>query len=288
MGCLSRVAVDLHTHSSASDGSDPPATVVRRAADAGLSALALTDHDNLDGIPEARAAADELGLTLIAGTELSVEWSTGPMHLLVYFLEPGPGPLQDAMVEIRRGRDDRNHRLAERLRTLGLDITYEEVAAEAGGSGVGRPHFAAVMVSKGYVPDISAAFDRYLAAGRPGYEPRMRLDAESAIRLARESAAIPVIAHPHTLGVGVDDYNTAFRSLTDVGLGGIECYYGEYSPELREHLAGVAQSLGIIATGGSDYHGTYKQDLDIGTGRGDLVVPDSAAEALFAAHAASQ
>lgn len=284
--CLSRVAVDLHAHSTASDGSEPPATVIRRAAEAGLSTVALTDHDNLDGIAEAREAADGLGITFIAGTELSVEWSTGPMHLLVYFLEPVAGPLQDAMIEIRRGRADRNHRLVERLRSFGFDLTYEEVADEAGGSGIGRPHFAAVMVSKGIVPDIPAAFDRYLASGRPGYEPRMRLAAEEAIRLARESKAIPVIAHPHTLGVSADDYNTAFRSLTAVGLGGLECYYGEYAPDLRDHLAGVAAGLGIIATGGSDYHGTYKQGLNIGTGRGDLVVPDAAAEALFEAHAA--
>ena len=286
MGRLSRVAVDLHTHSTASDGSESPATVIHRAARVGLSTVALTDHDNLDGIAEAREAADAAGINLISGTELSVEWSTGPMHLLVYFLEPGPGPLQDAMVDIRRGRTDRNRRLADRLRSLGLDITYDEVAEEAGGSGVGRPHFAAVMVAKGFVPDIPAAFDRYLAAGRPGYEPRLRLGAEEAIRLARESNAIPVIAHPHTLGVGVADYDTAFRSLTEIGLGGLECHYSEYSPDLRNHLADVAASLGIVATGGSDYHGTYKQDIDIGTGRGDLVVPDTAAEALLAAHAA--
>jgi predicted metal-dependent phosphoesterase TrpH len=280
------VAVDLHTHSNASDGSESPATVIRRAADAGLSAVALTDHDNLEGIGEAKETADALGVTFIAGTELSVEWSTGPMHLLVYFLEPGSGPLQDVMVDIRRGRTDRNHQLAQRLRSLGVDVTYDEVAKEAGGTGVGRPHFAAVMVAKGFVPDIPSAFDRYLAAGRPGYVPRVRLAAEEAIRLARESAAIPVIAHPHTLGVGVDDYNTAFQSLTKIGLGGLECYYSEYTPELRDHLADVASGLGIIATGGSDYHGSYKRGLDVGIGRGDLAVPDAAAEALFEAHAA--
>ena len=284
--CLSRVAVDLHTHSNASDGSEPPATLIGRAA-AGLSTVALTDHDNLDGIAEAQETARTLGITFIAGTELSVEWSTGPMHLLVYFLEPGSGPLQDAMVDIRRGRTNRNVRLAERLRGLGLDVTYEEVVEEAGGSGVGRPHFAAVMVSKGLVPDIPTAFDRYLAAGRPGYEPRLRLAADEAIRLARESEAVPVIAHPHTIGVGAADYNTAFQSLARIGLGGIECYYSEYAPALREHLAAVAADLGIVATGGSDYHGAYKKGLDIGIGRGDLIVPDAAAEALFAAHAAS-
>ncbi|MDH3500745.1 MAG: PHP domain-containing protein, partial [Acidimicrobiia bacterium] len=222
------MAVDLHTHSNASDGSESPAAVIRNAAGAGLHAVALTDHDNLDGIDEARAAAADVGVELIPGTELSVEWDSGGMHLLVYFLESGPGPLQDAMVGIRDGRTDRNRRLADRLCGLGIDLTYDEVAVEAGGSGIGRPHFASIMVKKGYVPDIPSAFDRYLAAGRPGYEPRSRLGAEEAVALARASGGVPVIAHPHTVGVGVDDYDRAFRKLADVGLGGIECYYSEY------------------------------------------------------------
>ena len=277
------MAVDLHTHSKASDGSEPPAVVVQRAAEAGLHALALTDHDNLDGIADAQEAADRYGIELVVGTELSVEWATGPMHLLVYFLDSDTGPLQDAMAAIRQGRSDRNVRLAGRLQGLGMDITYDEVEVEAGGSGVGRPHFAAVMVQKGYVADIPAAFDRYLASGRPGYEPRARLAAEEAIGLARASGAGPVIAHPHTIGVGVADYERAFGDLALAGLGGIECFYGEYRQDLREHLANVAHGLGLAATGGSDYHGTYKAGLAVGTARGDLVVPDAALEDLKAA-----
>jgi predicted metal-dependent phosphoesterase TrpH len=276
------VAVDLHTHSSASDGSEQPAAIVQMARARRLSAIALTDHDNLDGIAEAAREADALEMDLIAGTELSVTWEGGPMHLLVYFLGPS-GPLQDEMVSVRRGRAERNRRLVDRLQDIGIDVTYEEVEAQAGGRGIGRPHFAAVMVAKGYVADIPAAFDRYLAAGRPGYEPRLRLDARRAIDLARASHAVPVIAHPHTIGAGADDYNRAFRLLADAGLGGIECYYGEYSPELRDHLAGVARGLGLAATGGSDYHGAYKTGIEIGIGRGDLRVPDAAVEELLAA-----
>lgn len=276
------MAVDLHTHSNASDGSDPPATVVALAADAGLSAVALTDHDNLDGIAEAAAAGAALGIEVIPGTELSVEWEGGPMHLLVYFID-GAGPLEDAMATIRNGRSERNLRLVDRLQGLGMDISYHDVAAEAGGSGVGRPHFAAVMVAKGYVDDIPEAFDRYLASGRPGYEPRMRLAATTAIDLARQSGGVPVVAHPHTIGVGADDYNRAFRELAQAGLGGIECYYAEYSPDLRDHLASVATDLGMVATGGSDYHGAYKAGIAVGVGRGDLAVPDHALDALLEA-----
>jgi hypothetical protein len=280
------VAVDLHTHSNRSDGSETPAEVVRLAAEAGLTTLALTDHDTLDGIPEAAAAAAGAGVRLISGTELSVQWETGAMHLLAYFLDPGAGPLQDAMAGIREGRSDRNRRLAAALGRLGMDVDYDEVAAEAGGTGVGRPHFAAVMVRKGYAVDIPDAFDRYLAKGRPAYQERDRLEAAAAIDLARASGAVPVVAHPHTIGVGADDYATAFRALARVGLGGIEAHYAEYPPELRLHLAGVAADLGMVATGGSDFHGTYKPAIRIGRGRGDLVVPDECVERLEEARAA--
>lgn len=253
------------------------------AAERGLSAIALTDHDNFDGIGEARDAAERTGVEFVPGTELSVEWDTGAMHLLVYFVDGGTGPLQDAMVAIRAGRADRNRRLADRLQTLGLDVTWDEVADQAGGAVVGRPHFAAVMVRKGYVDDIATAFDRYLAAGRPAYVPRVRLGAIQAIDLARASGGVPVIAHPHTIGAGAEDYQRAFGELADAGLGGIECHYVDYAPALRSHLAGVAADLGLVATGGSDYHGAYKPGIEVGTGRGDLVVPDGVLAELVAA-----
>lgn len=275
--------VDLHTHSTRSDGTDTPTQVIEAAASAGLSAVALTDHDTLDGVAEAEAAADRLGLGFVPGTELSVEWPTGAMHMLVYFLWEPTGPLQDALGAIRRGRDERNQHIANRLGELGLEMTYDEVVTEAGGGVVGRPHFAAVMIAKGYVADMASAFDRYLGVGRPAYEPRLRLEAHEAIRLARASGAVSVIAHPHTIGVSADDYAAAFADLAAAGLGGIEAYYSEYSVEMRLHLARIADRLGLVATGGSDYHGSYKPDLNVGTGLGDLEVPDSALQNLEAA-----
>jgi len=275
------VAVDLHLHSTKSDGTTTPQEVVRSGVSAGLSAIALTDHDNLDGIAEARAAAGSAGLGFIPGTELSVGWEGGAMHMLVYFLEPEPGPLQDRLRAVRDGRTARNHEIVVALQGLGIDISYEEVAAEAAGSGIGRPHIAAVLVSKGVVADIPAAFDRLLATGRPAYRPRLRLEVVEAIALARASGAVPVIAHPHTLGIPEGGYREAFRELVDVGLGGIEAYYGEYTPELRSHLAALCDDLGIVATGGSDYHGRYKPDLSVGIGRGDLEVPDATVERLI-------
>jgi len=275
------MAVDLHLHSSFSDGSETPEAIVAAAKAASLTTIALTDHDNLNGIPRARTAAEAAGIKLIAGTELSVGWNNDAMHLLVYFLEPGAGPLQDRLVAVQRGRSDRNIRVAERLQQLGMEVSYEEVEAEAGGTGIGRPHFAAVLVRKGYATTITDAFDRYLANGRPAYLPRERLDAIEAIQLAKASGAVTSIAHPHTLGVARDDYREAFEELTDAGLGGIESYYGEYPHELRLHLAKLCRDLGIAATGGSDYHGTYKPDLQVGVGRGDLEVPETAVEELL-------
>ncbi len=276
------MAVDLHIHSLFSDGTDDPETIVAAAAAAGLSAIALTDHDNLNGIARARVAAAAAGIELISGAELSVAWNGGPMHLLVYFLEPGSGPLQDRLHEIQESRSNRNVRMVDRLNELGIEITFEEVSAEAGGTGVGRPHFAAVLVRKGHAASINHAFDLYLATGRPAYLPRARLEAVEAIELATQSGAVTSIAHPHTLGVAAADYREAFTGLAAAGLGGIEAHYSEYRPELRAHLAELCVDLGIAATGGSDYHGSYKPELRVGVGRGDLVVPERSLEELVA------
>lgn len=278
------MAVDLHTHSTYSDGSATPGEIVAAAVGAGLSGIALTDHDNLDGIAECRAATIAAGIAFIPGTELSVQWRDRSMHMLVYFLEPGDGPLQSRMEELRRGRADRNSEIAQRLRSIGIDLTLEEVAATAGGTVVGRPHFAAVMIAKRYVATVGEAFDRYLANGRPCYVDRPRLAAIDAITLADDSGGIAVIAHPHTLGLTAPEYAAAFEELVEAGLGGIEAYYGEYAPELRARIAEICSDLGIVATGGSDYHGSYKPHLQVGTGKGDLRVPDHAMTDLFAAH----
>lgn len=277
------MAVDLHTHSRVSDGSDPPERIVDLAAELRLKAVALMDHDILDGIPAARARAEEVGIPFVPGTELSVEWPTGRMHMLAYFIEPGPGPLQDRLQGLRDGRRARNRLIVEALQGLGIDITGEEVAAEAGEGAIGRPHIAAVLVRKGVVATIAGAFDRYLADGRPAYRPRPRLGAAEAARLTGESGGVAVVAHPHTVAGDSEGFAAAFEQFADAGIAGIECHYSEYAPELRQRLASLAGRYGFIATGGSDYHGTYKPDLRLGTGRGDLAVPDACYEALLAA-----
>ena len=275
------MAVDLHAHSTASDGTERPSEVVRLAARAGLSAVALTDHDTLGGVEEARAEAEDHGIELIPGTELSCEWDRGGMHVVVLFLEPGRGPLQDRLEELRDGRHRRNRSIAERLSGLGVDIDYRQVLEEAGGGSVGRPHFAAVMKRKGYVPDIATAFREYLGAGGPAYMTRRLLAPEEAIDLARRSGGVPVLAHPHTLGLdNSGEYAATYRWLARIGLVGVECFYSEYDPATRRDLERSVRSFGLLPSGGSDFHGDYKPGLRVGVGRGNLEVPDRVLEAL--------
>jgi predicted metal-dependent phosphoesterase TrpH len=281
---LTGMAVDLHTHSTSSDGTESPTAVIEGAAAAGLSSIALTDHDTLEGIPEAQTAADRLGIELIPGAEISCEWAPGTMHMVILFLEPGPGPLQDRLRSLQDARSRRNEVIVERLNDLGMGITYEEILDEAGSGSVGRPHFAAVMERKGYVESFRAAFDEYLANGRPAYVARERLEPETAIRLSRQSGAVPVIAHPHTLGLNTaEEFASFYEHMAGLGLAGIEAYYGEYLLVHQHALAATLRSHGLIPSGGSDYHGSYKAGLEIGTGRGWLHVADAVLDELRAA-----
>lgn len=267
--------IDLHTHSTVSDGSDAPERIPELAAAAGCTAVALTDHDRLDGLEAAAARAGALGIRLVPGCEVSCRASFGVLHLLVYFVEPGEGPFQDELVELQRARDERNLRMAE---VLGLD--YEELVAEAGGSGVGRPHAAALLVRQGRAESVRDAFDRWLGEGRIGDVGKRRLDPARAIALARASGGVPVLAHPRSLRLEPVDLDSAVAELDALGLAGLEAVYGRYEPEERHALVALAEAHGLAVTGGSDHHGTYKPDLSVGVGRGDLAVPDHLLDAL--------
>lgn len=271
--------IDLHTHSTVSDGSEAPETVVSMAGKAGLSAVALTDHDRLDGIESARRRAGEVGVELIPGCELSLEHS-GTMHLLVFFVEPGEGPLQDELARLQDARDNRNQQMVERMAELDLPVTYEEIEQEAGGMGAGRPHIANILVRKGVVGSIQEAFDTLLAKGKPAYIPKERLKPKTAMQLARASGGTPVLAHPLSLGLEPTELDRTIGELAGLGLAGVEGIYGRYSTEERQGIADLGRRHSLVVTGGSDYHGRYKPDLEVGTGRGDLAVPDDVLAAL--------
>lgn len=276
------MTVDLHTHSTASDGSDAPGTLVELAAEAGLSALALTDHDTQEGLGAAVAAAATHHLELIPGVELSLNYDSGTMHLIVLWLDPGSGPLQDRLHGLQSGRTRRNEEIVHKLEEAGLPITIEEVLEEAGGGSVGRPHIAAVMVKHGYVPDIRTAFDLWLGRDRPAYVGRDRLDPREAIGLTRESGAVPVLSHPHTLGITTAPAMAdLLTDLKRAGLIGLEAIYGSYRRHEREGYADLARRFELVPSGGSDYHGSYKPGLSLGSGYGDLAVPDSVLDELL-------
>jgi hypothetical protein len=275
------MAVDLHSHSTASDGSEKPAALIEQALQIGLTALALTDHDTQDGMADAKLAADATGLELIAGTELSLEYDVGGMHLVVLWLEPGPGPLQDRLLELRHGRGQRNEMIAQRLTELGMPVTAEEILHEGGSGSIGRPHIAAVMMRKGYVESIVEAFELWLTPGKPAYIGRPRLSPEEAIQLARASGGVPVLAHPHTLGINrAHEMADLLTRLIGAGLVGLEAYCAGYRRHEREGYADLARRFGLVPAGGSDFHGTYKPGLSLGTGYGDLIVPDVVVEEL--------
>ncbi len=270
------MAIDLHTHSTFSDGSDTPDELVTRACEMRLTSIALTDHDTLEGIPDAQIATDRRGIELIPGTELSLDYLKGGMHLIVLWLQPQPGPLQDRLAELRVGRGQRNTRIVERLTELGAPIDLEEVIAEAGEGSVGRPHIAAVMVRHGHVDSIEQAFDEYLGNNRKAYVGRERLEPREAIQLARASGGVPILAHPHTLAI--DNRFEMADLLADLryhGLVGIECHYGSYSADGRAGMVALANRFGLIPSGGSDYHGSYKADVALGIGRAGIAIPDT-------------
>jgi hypothetical protein len=268
--------IDLHTHSTVSDGSDAPERIVELAVEAGCSAVALTDHDSLAGLGPARRRADQLGITFVPGCEVSCRpLGSGGMHVLLYFVEEDGGPLDQELGRLRQDRRNRNLALAERLAELGLPVTYDQVVAIAGGeAGIGRPHFASALVVAGAAESIDDAFERYLANDRPAYVSKARLSGPEVAALARDSGGVAVLAHPFSLGLEGPELARVVGELAEAGFGGIEAVYGRYSPRQRTELGHLARRFDLVATGGSDHHGTIKPDLRVGTGQGDLKVSD--------------
>ena len=278
----SRCVIDLHTHSTCSDGSDPPERLPELAAAAGCRAVALTDHDTFTGLPRAKARAAEVGIELVPGCEVSCKYLGTSAHILVYFVEDGEGPLQDELARLRADRVARNKLLAACLAELGTPVTYDEIVAEAAGEeSVGRPHVAAVLVRHGLAESIPDAFDRWLGEGKPAYVPKARVTPSEIAGAAGASGGVAVLAHPFTLGLEPQDLDRAVAELADAGISGLEAHYGRYSPEERTGLVELARRNGLVATGGSDYHGTVKTDLSVGTGTGDLSVPDDVLDELM-------
>ncbi|CAM3536410.1 PHP domain-containing protein [Nocardioides zeicaulis] len=257
--------IDLHTHSSASDGTDPPAELVREAARAGLDVVALTDHDATSGWDEARAAADEVGITLVPGLEISTHFEHRGVHLLAYLPDPTYPPLAAALDRILAGRTERTPAMVAALREHGIDITEDDVRRESGGSvAAGRPHVADALVRMGVVADRTQAFEELLNPGRPGYRNRYAAELEDVVPLVVAAGGVPVIAHPWGRGGASVLDEDVFASLKELGLAGIEVDHQDHGPDTRRRLRAIAADLDLVVTGSSDHHGLGKVDHDLG------------------------
>jgi predicted metal-dependent phosphoesterase TrpH len=262
--------VDLHCHSTASDGTLPPREVVRLARDSELAGLALTDHDTVAGVAEAQDEARKLGLTFIPGIEISCSYPPpGTMHILGYGVDPESEVLREMTRRLIGARDERNPKIIAKLNALGVAITMEEMEREAGGQVVGRPHIAAVLARKGYVSSIKQAFDKYLGQGAPAFFDKERLDAKRALELIRQSKGLPVLAHPVQLRASNDaELERVVKDLADLGLAGIETIHSDHDAALVEKYTKLAERFGLLQTGGSDFHGTNKKAIALGRARG--------------------
>ncbi|MGH2753190.1 MAG: PHP domain-containing protein [Actinomycetota bacterium] len=287
--------IDLHAHTTVSDGGDPPSVLVEKAAGAGLAALAVTDHDNDAGCDEAVARGAELDVEIVRGVEIScdvedlVERGFTPsqrptMHLLGYFIPAGDNPLSAALADLQYHRANRNRIIVERLNELGIPVTFEEVENEAGGPGsqIGRPHFAAVLVRHGAVPDYQSAFDEYLAKGAKAYIGRKLYRPAEAIELMLSAGVVPVLAHPFTLFLDEPEMERFVDGLVDAGLRGIEGYHGDLPAAEQEPFRRMGERRDIIVSGGSDYHGDMRPDRRLPGGRYGVIVPPEVLEELRA------
>jgi predicted metal-dependent phosphoesterase TrpH len=242
--------VDLHSHSLCSDGHHAPAEVIRRAAAAGLGTVALTDHDNFDGLEEAAAAAARDGIRLVPGIEISTTYEGGDVHLLGWFMDPAHRRLRETLAGLREARECRLDGMLRALSRAGAPVTEEAVRERIAGPAPGRPHVAAALVAAGHAASVQDAFDRWLKRGRPGYVPLARPDAAEAVDLLREAGGVAAVAHP---GLGVPD--ATIQQLARAGLAGLEADHPAHAPDRRKKYRALARRLGLIPTAGSDFHG---------------------------------
>ena len=266
--------VDLHTHTTASDGTYAPRDLVIEAASRGVRVLAITDHDSTEGLPEAFEEAERRRpLELLPGIEINCDVEGAEIHVLGYLMDWQAPWFQEFCREQRRERRERVHRMAERMAALGMPFDADEVFALVKEGSAGRPHVAQVMVAHGYVKTVRQAFDKYLAAGRPGHVPRKKLTPEDAVRLIRRAAGVPIFAHP-----GLASRDELIPGLIAAGLMGIECYYTEHSAQQRATYLQICKDQDLVATGGSDFHGPQVRASTLGSPS----VPMAAVDALRA------
>lgn len=260
-------------HTTASDGGLSPAACVDEAARAGLAAIGITDHGTLAGNLEALARGRTVGIEVVPGVEVSATHGRWAIHLLGYWPRADAPGLVALLERLRQGREERNAQILERLAARGCTVSPEELAAEAPGEIVGRPHLAALLVRKGHAASFQAAFARLLARGAAAYVPRWKPDAAAAIAALRDAGAVPVLAHPGASGLrSTDEAEALVTQLVTCGLRGLEVYYPAHDPGRTVAFERIARQHGLVATGGTDFHGATKPDIRMGCGTGTLHV----------------
>ena len=278
------ILIDLHCHSIFSDGTDTPEALAELAEAKGLTAVALTDHDTLSGLPRFLAAQPRVRTRLVPGLELSCKFVNVDIHIhiLGLFIDPADPLLQRRIEEMRHRREERNDRMIERLQLLGIPITLDEVAELAFTRIVSRAHFAKALVKRGAAKDRQDAFVRFIGDGCPGHIPFRGLSPQEAVQWISEAGGVAVLAHPGRSAPRGFRWDDAMLDLKQQGIVGFEAYYGEYGPEEQRYFCELARKLDLVPSGGSDYHGVNKQGLHLGSGRGSLHVPDEVLAALEA------
>ena len=267
-------SIDLHAHTTASDGSYTPTQLIDHACEKQLTAIAVTDHDTIDGLTEAAEAARRREIEFVPGIELSISYHTGRFHMLGYFVDRDNPTLSGRLQRLKDNRVRRNQLMAARMNELGLPVTLEDIVAESGGGQVGRPHMAMAMVKKGLVSTVQEAFDKYLADGAMAHFPKDKITAEEGLELIHTAGGLEVMAHPDSLKLDNAALRMDLKRLKSLGLDGIECYYNNHTPERSRELLAMADEVGLVVTGGSDFHGTTKPHVHLGVVVEGKPVPD--------------
>ena len=257
--------IDLHVHTTASDGTMTPSEAVCHAKELGLSAVAVTDHDSCEGVPEAVAAGVDAGIEVVPGIEISVDYEGHGVHLLGYFIDPSSAAMEHLLDMVIAERKRRNRLMAEALRADGIDVRVEELRERYPDSVVGRPHFAAALVELGLAESVKDAFDRYLSIGQKSFRPRQYIPLKEAFAVIRDAGGKAVLAHPLQYRLPEPELLKMISVMKDAGAVGMECLYFGYRPERMEYLQELAQRFDLCVTGGSDYHGSRKPEIEMGT-----------------------
>lgn len=272
--------IDLHVHSSCSDGTMTPTEVVQQAVSCGLSAIALTDHDNTDGLPEAFAAADTAGIELIPGIEFSTEYLHKDIHIVGLGFHWQHPDFQKRVDYYRAERWRRNQKMIDLMAADGIDISYSQMMAAFGETVWTRAHFARYLADHGYVPEMWDAFRTHIGDDCKYFVPRQKVGPDEVVKLIRHFGGIPVLAHPFQYRFSDGELRTLLTRLISCGLVGMEVYYSTHTPEQTRYLEELAEELDLAPSGGSDFHGTNKPSIALGSGKGNLRIPYSVLEGL--------